>query len=69
MTNATKALVIAFLNAATLAAVAFGLSLSDAQLVAVSAVENSGLALWVGLTYKNSPKRIPDAPGAGSANG
>lgn len=61
MTNATKAGVIALVNALLGAAVAFGVPLTEVQTGAVLAVANAALGLWVGLTYKNSPARIPDA--------
>lgn len=60
MTNATKAAVIAVLNAALGLLVAFGVSLTEVQTAAILALGNSVLALWVGLTYKNSPTRVPD---------
>lgn len=58
MTNATKALLIAVFNAGLALAVSFGLTLTDAQTVALTGFVNACLALWVALTYKNSPKRI-----------
>lgn len=61
MTNATKALVVAFVNAALGLVVSFGVNLTDAQQASIIAVVNTGLALWVALTYKNSPARTPDA--------
>ena len=51
ITNSTKALVIALVNAVLGAAVAFGVDLSTEQV---------GAILAVALTYKSSPKRIPD---------
>lgn len=59
MTNATKALISQAVNAALVLVVAFGISLSDAQLAAVVGFVNAALAVWVGLTYRNSAKRIP----------
>lgn len=61
MTNATKALVTALANAILALVVAFGWDATDAQIAAILGVTNCALALWVGLTYKRSPKRIPDA--------
>ena len=61
MTNATKATVIAVLNAALGLAVAFGVPLTETQTGAILAFGNAALALVVGLTYKSSPARIPDA--------
>lgn len=60
MTNATKALVIAVVNASLGAAAAFGVGFSETQNGAILALANSLLGLWVGLTYKSSPKRIPE---------
>lgn len=58
MTNTTKALIIAALNEVLVLLVAFGVSMSDAQIAAVGGTLNAALALWVALTYKNSRKRI-----------
>lgn len=60
MTNATKALVTSLVNAVIALVVAFGWDATDAQIAAILGVSNAVLALWVALTYKNSPKRIPD---------
>lgn len=60
MTNATKALLISLINAALVLFVAFGVSFSDNQTAALQGFVNALLALWVGLTYKQSPKRIAD---------
>lgn len=67
MTNATKALLITFFNSLLGLCIAFGLVLTDAQTGAVMLFLNSALALFVALTYKDSPKRIPDekVPDAG----
>lgn len=62
MTNATKALIISFVNAGLGLAVAFDVAMTAAQQGAVLGFVNAGLALWVGLTYKSSAKRIPDPP-------
>ena len=59
MTNATKAVIITVLSAGLGLAVAFGVSLSDAQTAAILGFGNAVLAAVVGLTYKDSPKRIP----------
>ena len=61
MTNASKASIIALLNAALGLAIAFDVPLSDVQQNAIMVFGNAALALWVGLTYKSSQKRIPDA--------
>jgi hypothetical protein len=60
LTNATKANLIAALNAVLVCATLFGLDLTDAQVVAVMGVANALGVLVVGLTYKDSPKRIPE---------
>ncbi len=61
MTNATKAAVIAAVNAALGLVTAFGVDLSSTQQAAVTTAVNAALALWVALTYGDSRKRIPDA--------
>ncbi len=61
MTNATKAGIITLANTLLALLVAFGVSLSDAQTAAIVAALNAALALWVGLTFQNSAKRVPDA--------
>lgn len=61
ITNAVKAGIIALVNAALGLLVAFDVALSQLQQGAVLAFVNAALALWVSLTYKDSPKRIPDA--------
>lgn len=60
MTNATKAGIIACINAGLGLAVAFGVVLSPEQMGAILAFANTALGLWVALTYKNSVKRVPD---------
>jgi hypothetical protein len=60
LTNATKANLIAVLNAVLIAATLFGLDLSDEQVLAVMGVANALGVLVVGLTYKDSPKRISE---------
>lgn len=60
MTNSTKAAIIAVLNAALGLLIAFGVPVTETQTAAILALGNSVLALWVGLTYKNSPTRVPD---------
>jgi hypothetical protein len=60
LTNATKANLIAALNAVLVCATLFGLDLSDEQVLAVMGVANALGVLVVGLTYKDSPKRIPE---------
>lgn len=58
MTNATRAQIVAFVNAALVLVVSFGIDVTDAQQAGVTAVVNAALSLWIGLTYKSSPKRI-----------
>lgn len=60
MTNATKANIIAVINAVLGAAVLFGLPLSEEQLGGIMAAVNAIGILAVGLTYQNSSKRIPE---------
>ena len=60
MTNATKAGIIALVNAGLGLLVAFDIALSQVQQGAVLAFVNASLGLWVALSYKASPKRIPD---------
>lgn len=61
MTNATKANLIAALNALLGLAVLFGAPLSEEQIAGVLAAANAVGVLVIGLTYKSSPKRTPDA--------
>lgn len=61
MTNATKANIIAVLNAGLALGVLFGLPLSEAQVAGIGVFGNAIGMLIVGLTYKASPKRIPGA--------
>lgn len=60
MTNATKANIIAAINAALVLVISFGVNVSDAQQAAIVLGVNALLALIVGLTYELSPKRIAD---------
>lgn len=59
MTNATKAQAAIFINSVFAAVVIFGL-LSDVKAGALGLVANAALGLYVAITYKDSPKRIPD---------
>jgi hypothetical protein len=59
-TNATKATIIALVNAAFALAIAFDIVLTQAQQGAILAFVNAGLAAYVGITYKDSPKRIAE---------
>jgi hypothetical protein len=67
LTNATKAQVIAVVNGALGLLIAFGVTLTDAQQVAITTTVNALLALWVGATYKASPRRTPDEPAVAAA--
>lgn len=61
ITNASKAQVIAFVNAVIGLLVAFELvELSTEQLAAVATFVNLAAGAFVALTYKMSPKRLPD---------
>lgn len=59
MTNALKAGIVAFANAILAALPLFGVPLNEAQIAALALIVNTGLGIWVALTYKNSPARIP----------
>jgi len=63
MTNTTKANIIASINAGLGLAIAFGVSLTEVQTGAIIVTVNAVLGLIVGLTYKNSAKRVPDGAG------
>lgn len=60
MTNTTKALIIAAVNALFGVAVAFGVGISPEQVGAILTALNAVGGLVVALTYKRSAKRIPD---------
>jgi hypothetical protein len=60
VTNATKALLLAVLNAALGVAIVFGAPLTSAQTGAIVTLGNAVGALAVALTYKRSRKRRPD---------
>ena len=57
LTNASKAQAIAVVNAALALVIAFGVTMTDAQQLSITTFVNAVLALWVGCTYKSSPKR------------
>lgn len=59
-TNTTKAQVIALINALLGVAVLFGLNLTTDQISAVMTAVNVAASLFVTVTYKRSPTRIPD---------
>jgi hypothetical protein len=60
ITNATKANIIAVINTGLILLLAFGVDISEAQIAAIMAAVNAVLVLLVGLTYKDSSKRVPD---------
>lgn len=62
MTNATKANVIAAINALLALLVSFGVNLSEAQTAGTVAFINALLVIWVSVTYRDSVKRVPDPP-------
>lgn len=57
MTNATKAHIIAAINAALGLLIVFNIVLTEAQIGAVDVIANAIMGAYVALTYKNSPKR------------
>jgi hypothetical protein len=61
MTNATKANVIALVNAFLLCLQAFGVPLTNEQQAAIGALVNAALVTWIGVTYKDSKARVPEA--------
>lgn len=60
ITNTTKANIIAAVNALLGLAIVFGVNLSEAQTGAIIVAVNAVLGLYVGLTYQDSAKRLPD---------
>jgi len=60
ITNATKANVIAALNALLGLLIAFGVHLTDIQTAAILLFANAIGVLFIGFTYKDSAKRVPD---------
>lgn len=60
MTNATKAALIAAVNATLGLLIAFDVALSQLQQGAIVSAANVYLGLWVAFTYGRSRKRIPD---------
>lgn len=59
MTNATKAQIGVLINAVVSAIVVFGL-LSNEKAGALGLIANAALGVFVGLTYKDSAKRVPE---------
>lgn len=64
MTNATKAQIVNLVNSTLLLLIAFDVPISDRQLAALGVFVNAGLGLWVQLTRKNSPLRVPEGESA-----
>lgn len=60
MTNTSKGLMIAFVNAILVALPAFGILTDNTQMTAVGGICNAAAALFLGLTYQSSPTRISD---------
>ncbi len=60
ITNATKAQIIALLNAVLGVLLVFGVALTDPQIAAIMLLGNAVLGLWVALTYQLSAKRAPE---------
>jgi len=58
MTNALKAQIIVAINAILGLLQVFGVNMTDEQQGAIIVVANAILALWVGLTYSQSHKRV-----------
>ena len=65
MTNAWKASVIAAVNSLLVFVEQFGIyDFTEGQTSAIYGLWNVAALIYVLLTYKNSPKRIPDPPTA-----
>jgi len=70
MTNATKANIIALVNAIILCLQVFGVPINNAQQAAIGGLVNAALVVWIGLTYKASKMRADEpAPAATPATG
>ena len=67
MTNATKAQVIALVNAVLGILLAFHVVLTTEQLGAVQTAVNAGLGLIVAMTFTQSSKRVQEPPAAPQA--
>lgn len=61
MTNALKAQIIVSVNALLGLIVLFGVPLTTQQQAGITLFVNSVLAIYVGMTYKRSPKRLPES--------
>lgn len=60
LTNAVRAQIVVAVNAILAVVASFGFNVSPNQMGTISIAVNAILGVWVALTYKNSPKRIPD---------
>ena len=60
MTNNVKAQIIVAVNSVLSLLVLLGVPLSQEQQAGVAVAVNAILGAYVALTYKNSPKRVPD---------
>jgi len=65
MTNATKASIIATVNATFGLLVAFNVALTEGQQGAIITFVNAALGLVIAMTFTNSAKRVPDPPAQG----
>ena len=61
MTNALRAQIVVAVNSIVALVVAFGVNLSDKQTGAITLALNAILGVWIAATYKDSPRRTPDA--------
>jgi hypothetical protein len=59
VTNATKAQIIVLINAIFSAVVVFGIFTAE-QAGSLGLVANAALGVYVAMTYKDSPKRVPE---------
>lgn len=64
ITNATKAQIIAAVNAIFGVLIAFHVALSTGQIASIDIALNAVAALIVALTFTQSAKRMPDPPPA-----
>jgi hypothetical protein len=67
ITNATKANIIALVNAIILCLQTFGVPINNAQQAAIGGVVNAALVAWIGLTYKASRMRAEEPVATGDA--
>jgi hypothetical protein len=68
MTNATKAQLVAAVNAIVLCLQVFGVPINNAQQAAIGVAANAVFGVWIAMTYKNAePRADDDAVVAGAA--